>query len=741
MPASRALIWLFTLAIFIAAFLLFLIQPMFAKLLLPKLGGSPAVWNTAMVFYQAALLAGYGYAHLATRRGRARQQAALHGLLVLAPLFLLPVTLPPGAAPPPEGHPIPWLLGVMAVSVGLPFAVVATTSPLLQRWLAATGHPAAKDPYFLYAASNAGSLLALLAYPLLIEPNLTLAEQSALWTRGYWALAALLLACAGVRWQARPEPESHAAVFPPGTTSAADAPPPAARQRLRWVVLALVPASLMLSVTNHISYDIASVPLFWVVPLGLYLLTFIVVFARRQWVSAATWRGLLPIAVMPLVMMMAMSVARPVELLIALHLGAFTIAALACHATLAAERPGAERLTEFYLWMSAGGVLGGCFNAILAPLLFNSFVEYPLALLAACWLALPKTPALDESRARLLDFALPAGVAVLTLALVKFLEHVVTVNDVRFYAIAFGVPGLLCFAFLGRPLRFALGLAAVLWMGAAVPHQEGRVVHSARSFFGVHRVTRDDERGWIQLVHGRTLHGSQSLDPARRRSGMGYYDATGPIGQFFAAWSRRIDKPVAVFGLGAGALAVYCQPGQNWTFYEIDPLVKRIAEDERFFTYLRDAAGKIDIVLGDARLKVAEAPDAHYGIIIQDAYSSDALPVHLATREALQLYLRKLSPGGVLLFHISNRHLDLESVLANLAAEAGLAALVQYDYDLTEEEHEAGKFGSVWFAMARKLDEFGPLLNEPRWLREPVASSPVIWTDDYSSILHIWNTP
>jgi len=720
---SRMLLIVYATTIFLTASLLFVVQPMFAKMVLPLLGGSPAVWNTCLVFYQAALLAGYLYAHATTSWLGVRRQAALHVGLVLLPLLLLPIGIPSGWTPPAAASPIPWLLALLAVAVGLPFFVVSTTSPLLQKWFAGTGHPSAGDPYFLYAASNLGSMLGLLGYPVLLEPRLRLAEQSRLWSGGYLLLLVFTLACAVLLWRS-PVP----ALADPSRERLTGL---AARRRLRWVLLALVPSSLMLSVTTFISADVEAIPLLWVIPLAIYLLTFVLVFARRPLVPHALVVRVLPIALLALVVVLVKRANQPLLLIMGLHLGVFFVAAMVCHGELARDRPPPAHLTEFYLWLSVGGVLGGVFNALVAPLVFDSVAEYPLTVVLACLLA---PGARGGGRGQVVrDVALPVVTGGVTAGLIVGTEWAGPAAAPVGSLLALVVPAMLCFGFSRRPLRFGLGIGAILLAGTLSTGEQGRVVATRRSFFGVNRVTLDATRGLHLLIHGSTLHGAQSLDPARRREPLGYYDPSGPIGQVFEALG---DPPsVALVGLGAGALACYARPRDEWDFYEIDPLVESIARDPRYFTYLRDCLPDARVVLGDARLSLARA-GRRYDLIVLDAYSSDAIPVHLLTREALQMYLDRLAPVGVLAFHISNQHLDLEPVLADLARDASLAALIRGD-DVTPAERARGKLASRWAVMARRPDDLGSLVTDARWAPPRAPAGGRVWTDDFSSVLGV----
>jgi hypothetical protein len=743
--ANRLLVFVFTATIFVSATLLFLVQPMFARMVLPLLGGSPAVWNTVLVFFQAALLAGYAYAHASTKLLGIRRQAALHLVVLVLPLFVLPLAIPQTWRPPTEANPVPSLMVLLLLTVGLPFFVISTTSPLLQRWFAGTGHPAAKDPYFLYAASNCGSMLALLSYPLLMEPRLRLMQQSRFWAGGYVVFVFLVATCAILLWRSSAARGATAAERE-AASSTQDAAPEhiSAVRRLRWIALAFVPSSLMLSVTQYLSTDIAAIPLMWVIPLALYLLTFIFVFSSRsplkhQFVARAT-----ALLMLPLVIVVATRASQPIMLLIPLHLLSFFFITMLCHGELARTRPSAQNLTEFYLWMSVGGVLGGAFNALLAPVVFRTLVEYPLVLAASC-LFLPFGKLLaDDKRTRVLDWALPFLLGLVTCGLVIGLQDKL---DPREFgplstAVLFGIPAIICFSFSRRPLRFALGVGAILWAGTFYLSGEGQVLYTERSFFGVHRVTRDRDNKYNLIVHGGIVHGQQSLDPKRRREPMAYYFRTGPIGQMFATFKGDYTKKnIAVVGLGAGGLAAYAQRGENWTFYEIDPVVEYIAREPAYFSYLQDAPANMKVILGDGRLQLEEAPDGAYDLLILDAFSSDALPMHLITREALQLYVRKLSPRGVLVFNTSNLHLELEPVLGNLAKDADLATLFENDTFVDaamERDMKLGKTPSRWTLMAREKSHFGPLASDNRWRPARTRPDMRVWTDDYSSLLSVF---
>jgi SAM-dependent methyltransferase len=714
---------LFTLAVLLGACLVFLVEPLFARLALPLLGGSPAVWNTAMVFYQVALLAGYLYAHASQRWLTGRVQVLLHATLLLASFGVLPLGIPPGWLPPTDGSPQLWLLLTLLLRVGLPFGIVSATSPLLQNWFARTGHRQAHDPYFLYSASNLGSMLGLLAYPLLIEPALPLSLQSSLWTAAYGALVVLLLACGVIRWRAQGRPQVH-------QDRSIAASPLTLTRRLKWVFWAFIPSSLMLSVTTYLSTDLAPVPLLWMVPLGTYLLSFIIVFAERPVCPSWIWSRLLPIVLLPLTITLLLSTVLPLWLLIPFHLAALLIVSLVAHGRLANDRPAAGRLTEFYLWMSVGGALGGIFNALLAPQIFPSVTEYPVGLVLAA-LLVEGSSLLPVSRRDLLWPAL-AG-AFVWAAFTWIPEQTAGWVAVKF-TLVFIVPILVIYRFSRRPVRFALALGALLLAATPFVGERQSVLTIRRSFYGVNSVRLDPRAGLHVLYHGDTAHGAQSTDPARACVPLAYYHTASPIGQVLES---RASSAVAVVGLGTGSLAPYARPEQAWTFFEIDPEVERLARDPQYFTFLERCAPQAQVVLGDARLSIRNAPEHSYDLIVLDAYSSDAIPVHLITREAVTLYLSKLRPGGLLAFHISNRYLDLEPVLADLAENAGLVARLRLDDEVDALGRAEGKKASRWAILAAEASDLGELVEDVRWQPLKHKAGSRLWTDDYSSVVSV----
>jgi spermidine synthase len=727
---------LFALTLFTSAALLFFVQPLVARLLLPRLGGTPAVWNTCLVFFQALLLAGYLYAHLMTTFLALRWQVVLHAAVLLGPLAVLPIGVADWQAPA-QGSPIPTLLALLAVSVGLPFFVVSTTAPLVQAWFARGGTVEGRDPYFLYAASNLGSLGTLMAYPLVIEQALPLQAQGVAWTGLYVVLIVLVIGCGASVW--------NAASGTPSLTLRVSVPEAVTNTtRLRWVALAAVPASLLLSVTHHLTADIAAMPLLWVIPLALYLGSFVLVFARRQLVPPAAAARTMPLVVIALVLLLVSEATHPVWLVMLVHLATFAVICVVCHGELARTRPPPASLTEFYLWLSVGGVLGGLATALIAPLVFRSLAEYPLALVAACLLRPappPKQPqpakgvatksgsSLSPAR---LDVLVPLGLGVATLALVTAADYR-GLSGPAGLAVALGGPLVACYLCLFRPVRFGLAIGALLLAAQFRTGVHGQVLHAERSFFGIHRVTRDATGRSVQLVHGSTVHGVQR---ERQSEPLTYYHRRGPIGQVFELPQLARERPpVAVVGLGAGSLASYVSTGQSIDFYEIDPVVVRIAEDPRFFTYLQDCPGQRRTIVGDARLKLAESASGRYGLVVIDAFSSDAVPLHLMTREALALYLDKLAPGGVIACNVSSRYVELRPVLADLARDRTLVCLSRADLDVSAVDSAAGKSPSIWVILARREEDIAPLADDWQWERLPGRPTAAVWTDDYANVL------
>lgn len=728
---------LFAFTILLNALLLFLVQPMIARMLLPYLGGSPSVWNTCMVFFQTALLAGYAYAHLTSSRLRPRVQIVLHLVLLLLAAGFLPFAIADSSVKALGGplQPAMWLLVTLAAIAGPPFLVLSAGGSLLQQWFSRTDHALAHDPYFLYAASNAGSLAALLGYPLLVEPALRLQQQSRGWTAGYWLLAVLIALCARAGWNAVGT-SAPPIECPP--EPAADAPAPRkGSERWWWMLLAFAPSSLMLGATTYLTTDISPIPLLWVLPLAIYLLTFVLAFARRpaRWLRVLV-RMWLPIVALVVVFLLLVKAPLPVWLQIALHLLLLFLAAMHCHARLANARPPVARLTEFYLWISIGGALGGAFNSLLAPLLFAGIAEYPLAIVLALLLRPRPRPPLNTPGSRRLDVAWPMLIGALTAALALGLPRT-GLRSTQAIVLALALPLLLSFVFVARPVRFALAMGAVM-LGSLLLQDLyfGRTLRVERNFYGSLRVADDREGRFRAIFHGNTAHGKQFLIAGRQCEPLSYYHRRGPLGQAIEAFAAApASAAYAVIGLGTGAMACYAQPGQRWTFYEINPAVPAVAGDSRYFSYLQQCAkAPVETVLGDARLRLQRAPDQHFGLIVLDAFNSDAIPTHLLTLEAVKLYLAKLAPGGRLAFHLSSKYVDLRPVIGDLAARLDLVCLVN---DELKSDPAEGLDPALWAALARRADELGALRNDSRWRRLEGRTNARVWTDDFSNVLGV----
>jgi hypothetical protein len=741
---------LFALAVLLSAALTFTVQPLVGKQLLPLAGGTPGVWNTCLVFFQAMLLLGYLTAHVVTTKvhGVGRQVAVHAAVLLLAvAVLMLGGLLKPNESllPADAETPVGYLLLMLTVAVGLPFLALSATAPLLQAWFARGGG----NPYPLYAASNLGSFGGLIAYPLLVEPTFTLADQRWMWAVGFGVCAVLVLACGQVGRMAispsgeRKHPESD---HLRGLTL------PARVNQLHWLFLAALPSSLLLSVTTHLSTDIAPMPLLWVIPLGLYLLTFVVAFG--QWPPAAR-RLVGRVAPMGLCFVCVVLLTRanqPMAMVAAVHLGAFTVVALLCHGELAALKPPPEQLTHFYLWVAAGGVVGGLVNALLAPVLFGGlgYVEYPLALVLAALVRPPgKSPDAPFGR---WDWAMPlvllAGTAGLTIAGQLFpkppADDPATAMLLRLLrgGLTFGLPCVVAFTQVKRPVRFALCLAAVLVVGQFSPTEHGRTLETARNFFGTLRVTESDDGQFRRLVHGTTQHGQQKVSDIGRPAPTMYYHRKGPLGHLFEVLPAERKRRVGAVGLGVGASAAYAEAGDDWTFYEIDPAVVRIAKDERYFTFLSTCPARWEVVLGDARRQLANAADGSFDVLILDAFNSDAVPVHLLTREAMELYLRKLGPRGVVAFHVSNNFLELPELVERVAHAAQPTLEVRYNDGLppTDADRASGYAQSHWVLIARTAADLPTRpdgRSDFRW--QPMQPRPgPVWTDDFSSLLGVW---
>ena len=736
--SSRLPLIAFCTTIFLSAFLLFLVQPMAAKMLLPLLGGAPAVWTTCMLFFQGMLLAGYFYAHLVSERLSFKTQVMVHiGVCALA-FAVLPLGIGKIAILAGKIHPVLAVFGILGLCVGLPFFALSANAPLIQKWFSKT---TSQDPYFLYGASNLGSLLALIGYPLVIESTLGLKLQSYIWSAGFVTLAAGIFVCS--RFVKKDEQEQI-------QDDTQVASPPSLYERTKWVAIAAVPSSMMLGVTTHFATDIASLPLLWVVPLTFYLLSYIVAFSKWPLGMHKAVVGLLPAAVLTLLVLKFTHYHMGIMTLLGCHLGTFFIVALAFHGHLALTRPSAKYLTQFFLCTSLGGVIGGLFNGVIAPLAFKTDLEYSIALVAACILVplslLSKRTKPSTMGTLLADVGIPVVVAALTswflirwpipqALLSPFAAIFDTKASTAVYYANYIIPAWIC-AIVGytsfRSVRFGGTVAAFVIATTFASGWEETVLYRDRSFFGILKVYNDPSFNARRLLNGTTLHGMQGLNPGMELEPLTYYHKQGPVGLIFEEFqgSDR-NQNVASIGLGTGTLPIYSQPGENFTVYEIDKAVRQIATTQ--FTFLQNARGNVNIVMGDARLKLAEAPDHSYGLIVVDAFSSDSIPVHLLTREAFALYFQKLAPHGMVAIHISNRYLRLEPVVAMLAKDARVVAMVNND----GADNNTGKFASSWTLLARDTSDYGKLTSNQAWKKMEAFSWMPVWTDDFSSILSV----
>jgi hypothetical protein len=730
---NRLVLLIYTAAIFVSALLLFSVQPLFTKMVLPRLGGSPAVWSVAMVFFQSLLLAGYVYAHLLMRINNRLIPILVHLVLLLVAFTTLPLTIAASWGDPPTSGYALWLLGLFVASIGLPFFALAANNPLLQAWFVRTGHPDGADPYFLYASSNVGSFLALLSYPLALEPIFTLRMQNLIWTAGYGLLIALIAACGVLLWRS-PATAAKAIAAP------SEAPAPSFALRARWVFLAAVPSGLLIAVTAHISTDVAAAPLLWVLPLSLYLLTWVLVFQQKpllphQWVLLAQ-----PAAIAGVIVLLAVGGEQNLLLTLGGHQLCFFVIAMACHGELARTRPPAKYLTGFYVALSFGGMIGGLFAGLIAPNVFSWVVEYPILIVLAA-LCRPVQSERWPGVSRLI------WPLVVLLALVLIVPSQMTgkvfdwFEENRVYVAGgvavFGM--LLALAFNTARLKLAAVAALALVLVRLYPADDGRV-DTVRSFFGVHKIVTTPNGQYHVLMHGTTIHGAEKFanDDGTKVEGrpepITYYHKDGGIGQAISAIRDRKGAPlrVAAIGVGSGTLTCAAAPGETWKFFEIDQTMVDTARDPKYFTYIQNCQPDLKPVIGDARLTFAREPDGVYDLIIVDAYSSDAIPIHLATQEAMAIYKNKLAPQGVVLMHVSNRHLELASVVVGIAEANGLKSWV-YDEDSGRDSEYI--FATNVVVSARTEADIGKLAASDKWEETDAKADQRVWTDDYCNVL------
>ncbi|MBC6497566.1 MAG: fused MFS/spermidine synthase [Alphaproteobacteria bacterium GM7ARS4] len=763
MPLIRSHTLLLSVAIsllFLSSFLLFAIQPLIGRMTLPLLGAAPTIWVTAVLFFQITLALAYMYVDIVTRYTSLSAQMSLHFSLMVAALLSLPLSL--GVLEDTEtavatSMPVLFLLQLYILAIGLPFFVNATTAPLLQKWFSYTRHAHARDPFFLYASSNAGSLCALVAYVVIIDPSLTIPEQSHVWSVAFIVFMVGVAVFALFASTHTPLPPTYQQAQSPSQP----APPPSITQRMAWCLYAFLPSSLLLSTSVYITTDIAAIPFLWVLPFILYLLTFIIAFARKQRIGLRLILHLhTAFAILYALTRFANSLFDTI-LSIGIALGVLFSASLLCHHRLFNARPAPDYLGQFYVWLAVGGALGGLFNVVLAPLLFDSLIDYAIIIILIClfrpaqifqWRAqtttAPSPPTPHHAlRLRLYDVIIPLALCIILAIAI----HHASLNSLVAQGFAFAreqpviaIPVIIWSLILismtaHRPLRFALTLACFAFPPFFETAHNVENVFEKRNFFGVYRIVKKTtEEGSLHLLrHGTTIHGGQWLDEEKRTLPAIYYEPSSPFGAIFRALRKHKEAlSVGVLGLGAGTIACYATDKDRFTFFELDPLVAQIAQDDSLFTFVRTCAPEARLQIGDARLSLQQEDDASYDLLIIDVFSSDAIPVHLLTEEAIDMYFQKLAPHGVMLFHTSNRYLDISLPLISYTASHNIFYRQTHHIPTAlSREKYAAETGS--FVLMAQSDAFlgDSFTRSLRW--EKIPPPPYIrpWTDNYANVL------
>lgn len=724
---------IYIFAIFLNAFLLFLVQPMIAKRILPTFGGSPVVWNIALLFFQVVLLLGYVTAHRILSRAVGTKKLWLYFACLAAGLVVLPVRLPMfvvhayrnalEANPNSFGaQPGVGTFAILAIAVGLPFFALSMGAPTLQRWFSTTDDPHAEKPYFLYAASNIGSLSALLVYPFVLEPRFTNTQISVVWSVAYLGLLALIYLCSR---SARFEQLETANSVEPETEAVSRV---VWKERLTWAGLAAGPSAALVALSHYASLNVAPMPLLWVVPLSLYLLSFVFAFSERVQFKSKWWGIAIPILTFPSMMKYGMNVYDPIRDVLAIHFAAFFCVALVGHCTVASIKPGPRRLTEFFVWLSIGGAAGGLFSSVVAPLIFNDLYELPLCFgFSAVMVSLALSPGIERARK---SFATLIGVALIVLISYLRLKYHSDGGEIRFYWLAATFVAII--GSIPQPLLCSAAFAAFTIAMSITENIDYRQPDFLqRSFFGVHLVRRMGISNSYKLVNGNTTHGIQDQNEPRRPTT--YYSPHSGLGLVMAKLGPERLKTCGLVGLGVGTTAAYGEKGQKFEFYELDPSIYALAMNRKFFTYLSDCRAEVTMRIGDARLRMEEAKDGGYDFISLDAFASDSVPVHLLTLEAFQMYLKKLAPHGILAVHVSNKYLRLEKVVGSTAHRLGLKA---YIVDSGNRPQRDGlDFRSRWIILARSDQDLDGLEKTKDF--EPLTESGQVWTDDTSDVLSI----
>jgi len=746
----------FSLTIFLSALLLFLVQPMIGKMILPLLGGTPAVWITAMMFFQGMLLAGYLYAHLSAKYLSFKAQPILQILVLGFAVIALPIGFSDDMILPTGSDPALWLVGKLFLYVGLPFFALSANSPMLQHWFANTNHRLSHNPYFLYAASNLGSMIALLSYPFWVERSFDLSKQSDLWTSLYFVLIAVIILCAVITLKKLKPANENAA------SESEESGNLSIKRRFMWVCLAFVPSVMLLALTSYITANIAPFPLFWVIPLALYLLTFTIVFARKPIITVEQTNKVHFIVLLVFIIGGGLWFDQPgfasplkyfftVRSFLVLHLGLLFFTALLLHGRLVKDKPHPSKLTEFYLWISFGGFLGGVFSTLVAPHIFNDYYEYPLVIFLACLMRLPDK---KDNRLNINDLA----VFILLLALLLIASSIKPfMNEYLGYLFGFfkekGFYQLIiivlvlvfCLKSSARPSRLALCVAALILAPFITPliipakDNKSTIIYQERSFFGVLKIKKTKKQH--VFYHGAIPYGTQRLangnvlkvrTRARRIGRFSGYLAIIESG-------TKKNKPIAILGLGIGKMACLGNEGQQFDFYEINPAVEEIATNPKYFTFLQDCPPETKVIMGDARIAIAKAPDNHYGLIVADAFNGMAVPTHLLTKEAISLYLKKLQKGGIIVFHISNKYLDLKKPLGRIAAEMGLTAILRAGpmftiIAMTEDRKTLAPVFDLQLSDSKSNTKNKNKKNKRSWkvLRDYPETR--LWTDTYTEL-------
>jgi hypothetical protein len=692
-PASTAVrsTWLFCAAVFVSAFLLFQVQPLISKAILPWFGGTPSVWTTCMLFFQVVLFAGYAYAHLVTARLPVRLQAALHVLLIGVALTVLHILPTADWKPSGEKSPIWQIVQLLFATVGLPYFVLSTTGPLLQRWYSLTFPE--RSPYWLYSLSNAGSLLALLSYPFVFEPLAAMSQQGRWWQWGFWIFA-VLCGASIVRLMTS---GAQSSMSPAESPSASSAPRPGASQYAVWFILALAASAMLLATTNQVCQDVAVVPFLWVAPLSLYLLSFILCFDSDRWYRRDLWAPATTLLVVCVCWMQVYGQRTWLPLQVAVYFGALFAMCMVCHGELARMRPAPRHLTAFYLTLSAGGAGGGLFVALLAPLVFPDFWEFQMCLAAGT-----------------------------IIGLVTFYHSRGWIGPNE------------------RPPVFWTGLAILLLSVVGVVFTDRLTEHSraeavVRNFYGVLKVDTEPLKAESQgaskvllktLRNGRILHGAQYIEDGWINVPTTYYSHSSGVGRAALMLAER-GRPMRMgaVGLGVGTMAAYGGPGDVIRFYEINAADVQMAQDH--FTFIKDAPAKVEFAVGDARLSIENEEPQQYDLLVLDAFSGDAIPTHLLTREAMEQFLRHMQPDGIIAVHVSNLHFDLRPVVAALADEFQLATVAIDD----RGRERPGDLSSRWILLSRD----SAVLKHPRF-ENGITTPPerrVLWTDDFSNLFSV----